>query len=79
MKKLFVAATLGLALVSCGGPSVCDCVNMGKESVKEMMAAKDDAGKKAVEEKYADQLKACEAAMKDISPEEGMKAMKECK
>ncbi len=28
MKKLFVAATLGLALVSCGGPSVCDCIEM---------------------------------------------------
>jgi hypothetical protein len=28
MKKLFVAATLGLALVSCGGPTVCECVEM---------------------------------------------------
>ena len=28
MIKIFVAATLGLALVSCGGPSVCDCVEM---------------------------------------------------
>jgi hypothetical protein len=41
MKKLFVAATLVLALVSCGGPSVCDCVEaelsgkMDKDQKKE--------------------------------------------
>jgi hypothetical protein len=35
MKKLFVAATLGLALVSCGGPSVCDCAQMSKDIMKE--------------------------------------------
>jgi hypothetical protein len=31
MKKLFVAAIVGLALVSCGGPSVCDCIKQAKE------------------------------------------------
>jgi hypothetical protein len=31
MKKLFVAATFGLALVSCGGPSICDCVEKAKK------------------------------------------------
>jgi hypothetical protein len=39
MKKLFVAASIGLVLASCGGkdekaenagPSVCDCVNAAK-------------------------------------------------
>jgi hypothetical protein len=79
MKKLFVAATLGLALVSCGGPSVCDCVKLTKDVASEMMSAKDDAGRKAVEEKYDGQMKDCDAAMKDMSPEEGLKAMSECK
>jgi hypothetical protein len=76
MKKLFVAATLGLALVSCGGPSVCDCTAMGKEMATEMMAAKDDAGRKAVEEKYADQAKSCEKLGEGKTPEE-LKAMME--
>jgi hypothetical protein len=28
MKKFILASTLGLALVSCGGPNVCDCIEM---------------------------------------------------
>jgi hypothetical protein len=50
-----------------------------KDVASEMMSAKDDAGRKAVEEKYDGQMKDCDAAMKDMSPEEGLKAMSECK
>jgi plasmid rolling circle replication initiator protein Rep len=57
-------------------PSLCDCVNMGKEMATEMMAAKDDAGRKAVEEKYADQAKSCEKLGEGKTPEE-LKAMME--
>jgi hypothetical protein len=39
MKKLFVAATLGLALVSCGGPSICDCVEKAKKGEKDEKCA----------------------------------------
>ncbi len=76
MKKLFVAATLGLALVSCGGPSVCDCMQMGKDMAKESMEAKDAAGIKAVTDKYADQVKACDKLTEGKSDEE-KKAMAE--
>jgi hypothetical protein len=76
MKKLFVAATLGLALVSCGGPSVCDCAQMSKDIMKEASEAKDAAAATAIEEKYADQAKECEKLGEGKTPEE-LKAMME--
>jgi hypothetical protein len=77
MKKLFVAATLGLALVSCGGPSVCDCTQMGEEMMKEMTEAKDEAAKKAIEDKYKGDKEACEKLGEGKSPEELKEMMKE--
>ena len=92
MKKLFVAATLGLALVSCGGedeksensgktentaPTVCDCVEWSNSMMKEMVDTKDDAAKKALEEKYADKIKACDKLGEGKTPEEMKKMMEE--
>ena len=31
MKKILLVAVLGTALVSCGGPSICDCVEKAKK------------------------------------------------
>jgi hypothetical protein len=76
MKKIIVVAVLGLALASCGGPSVCDCTALGKEMATEMMAAKDDAARKAVEEKHAEHAKECEKLGEGKTPEE-LKAMME--
>ena len=98
MKKLFVAATLGLALISCGGedektqtsekkensiktenvaPTVCDCVEWSNSMMKEMVDTKDDAAKKALEEKYADKIKACDKLGEGKTPEEIKKMMEE--
>jgi hypothetical protein len=77
MKKLFVAATLGLALVSCGGPSVCDCMKIGLDMVKEGMDAKDDAARKAIEDKYADQIAECDKLTKGKSADETKAMMEE--
>jgi hypothetical protein len=86
MKKLFVAATLGLALVSCGGedektensaPTVCDCMQMGEDMAKETMDAKDAAGIKALEEKYAEKMKACDKLTEGKTDEEKKAMMEE--
>ncbi len=77
MKKILLVAVLGTALVSCGGPSVCDCTQKGKEMMKEMTDAKDDAAKKAVEEKYKGEMEACEKLGEGKSPEELKEMMKE--
>jgi basic membrane lipoprotein Med (substrate-binding protein (PBP1-ABC) superfamily) len=85
MKKLFVAATLGLALVSCGGedektensaPTVCDCVKWEEEAGKEMNEAKDEAAKKAVEDKWKDKEETCKK-LADGKTDEEKKAMME--
>ncbi len=77
MKKFLIAAVLGTALVSCGGPSVCDCTQMGKDMFKEMTEAKDDAARKAVEEKYKGDMEACEKLGEGKTPEEMKEMMKE--
>ena len=55
MKKLFVAATLGLALVSCGGPSVCDCKKQAEEGKVDEKCQKleKDMDAKALQEEAA--------------------------
>ena len=79
MKKLFVAATLGLALVSCGGPSLCDCKQMFKESAKEFSEAKDEDAIKALTEKYAEQEKECKKLEESVSEKEEEAQLAECK
>jgi len=81
MKKVIysVAIVATMALASCGGPSVCDCVDMSKEIMKEIEAAEGDEAKmKEIEEKYKDKAEACkkmgEEAEKD---EEKAKKMEE--
>jgi hypothetical protein len=76
MKKIFVAATLGLVLVSCGGPSVCDCKEWEKEAEKEYMAAEGADAKKAVEDSWKDKQEQCKKLGEGKSKEE-MKAMRE--
>jgi hypothetical protein len=77
MKKLFVAATLGLALVSCGGPSVCGCAQTAKDMFKESMDAKDDTARKAVEEKYKSHMEECEKFVEGKTDEELKEMQKE--
>ena len=86
MKKLFVAATLGLALVACGGedektensaPTVCDCMKTGEEWSKEMKSAENEDARKAVEEKYADKKKACDKLTEGKTDEEKKAMMEE--
>jgi hypothetical protein len=77
MKKLFVAATLGIALVSCGGPSVCDCMQWEKEYRAERKAADGDDAKKAIKESYKDKMEQCEKLAEGKSEDEMKEMMKE--
>lgn len=85
MKKvmLSVAVVATLALASCGGPSICDCVKMGEEMMKEAEGA-DEAKMKEIEEKYKDKAEACkkmgEEAQKDEAKAKEMaEEAKNCK
>ena len=80
MKKLFVSAGVisAMFLASCGGGSgVCDCADMSVAMMNEMTALEGDMEKMtAITEKYADDMKKCEA-MGEGKSEEEMKAMEE--
>ncbi len=76
MKKVFVTAVLGLALASCGGPSVCDCMSWNEEARKEMRDAKDEVARKAVEDKWKDKEEQC-MKLGDGKTDEEKKAMME--
>lgn len=72
-------AVVSFLAVSCG-PSVCDCMNGGKEMRKEMEEAGDDEEKvKSIEEKYNSMKEECEKMAEDMGMEEMMKKAEECK
>ena len=80
MKKIMfsLVAVAALALVSCGGPSVCDCVKMGEEMAKEMKdASGDEAKMKEITEKYEKKAKECDKLTEGKSDEEKKKMMEE--
>lgn len=86
MKKvlLSVAVVATVALASCGGPSVCDCVKLDDEMRKEMGDEPTDEKRKEVEESYKSKIDACkklgEEAQKDeAKAKELMEEMKNCK
>jgi hypothetical protein len=85
MKKLFVAATLGLVLVSCGGedektensaPTVCDCMKWEDEYRKERRAADGKEAKDAVKANWKDKMDQCNKLGEGKSKEE-LEAMRE--
>ena len=84
MKKvlLSVAVVAALGLASCGGPSVCDCVDGRKKMMEEVDAAEGDEAKiKEIKESYEGQKEACEKmadAVKD-DEEAANKMMEEIK
>ena len=87
MKKVIysVAIVATMALASCGGPSICDCVKSFEEMGKELEEADGDEAKmKEIEEKYKDKKDACkklgEEAEKDEEAKKKMEEeMKNCK
>jgi hypothetical protein len=79
MKKIFVAATLGLVLVSCGGPSVCDCMEWEKEYRKERKEADGKEAKDAVKESWKDKMDQCNKLGEGKSKEELKEMMEEAK
>lgn len=76
MKKLIysVAAVAAITLASCGGPSLCDCVNAGKdaddktkEACKEMRKEYEEKYEKASDEekkKMEEEFDACKKEKK---------------
>jgi hypothetical protein len=79
MKKVFVTAVLGLALVSCGGPSVCDCVQWEEDYRKERKAADGADAKKAIKESFKDKREQCEKLGEGKSKEEKKAMMEEAR
>jgi hypothetical protein len=80
MKKvlLSVAVATTFAFTSCGGVSVCDCVKMSEEMMKDIEAAGDDESKYAdIEKKYKAKGEACEKLADGKSDEEKKKMMEE--
>jgi len=73
MKKVIysVAIVATMALASCGGPSVCDCVKMGEEAMKAYEEAGDDEAKlKEVKEKYEKEGEACKKMFEEAEKDE---------
>lgn len=86
MKKvlLSVAVVATLALASCGGPSVCDCVKLDDEMRKEMGDEPTEEKAKEIEEKYKSKAEACkklgeEAEKDEAKAKELMEEIKNCK
>ena len=95
MKKAMLSVAVmfaALTITSCGDDkedgdkegsgslSVCDCVSMGEDMVKEMKDAGDDEDKlKEIEEKYKEKAEECEKMAEDMSEEDAKKAMEDCK
>ena len=79
---LSVAVVAAIGLASCGGPGICDCVEMGEKMAKEMEEADGDADKiKEITESYKSEAEACEKlgeAAKD-DEEAAKKMMEEAK
>ena len=80
MKKLFVSAGVvsAMFLSSCGGGSgVCDCADMSVSMMNEMTALDGDMERMTeITEKYADDMKKCEA-MEEGKSEAELEAMME--
>ncbi len=82
MKKLIlpVAAFSMLFLTSCGGTSVCGCMDSYLEMSKEMKAANGDETKmKEIQEKYKDEEEACKKLDEGKTSEEKEKMQEEAK
>lgn len=82
MKKVIysVAIVATMALASCGGASVCDCVKAFDEMSKEMKEAGDDEAKiKEIEEKYKSKEEECKKLGEGKSDEEKKKMAEEAK
>jgi hypothetical protein len=83
MKKLFVSAGVisAMFLASCGGGSgVCDCADMSVAMMNEMKDLGGDMEKMtAITEKYADEMKKCQAMEEGKSDEELEAMMEEMK
>ena len=81
MKKLFVSAGVvsAMFLSSCGGGSsaICDCADMSVAMMNEMTALDGDMERMTeITEKYADDMKKCEA-MEEGKSEAELEAMME--
>jgi len=80
-----VAVATTVLLSSCGGADMCSCMDGQEKMMKEMDEAGDDEAKlKEIEESYKAQMEECkklgekmQEEMKDLSPEEAEKKMKE--
>ena len=78
MKKVLLSmvAVATLAMTSCGGDPLCECVEARKEMKTQMKDAGDDEAKiKEIEEAFEDQAKECKELMKKSRDE--MKDMDE--
>ncbi len=72
MKKVLfsVAFVAAFGLVSCGGPSMCDCVEGRKEMREKIKEADGDKDKiKEIEEEYKDMKEECEEMGKERKKE----------
>ncbi len=80
MKKVLLSlgVVAALAMTSCGGPSVCECVTLDKEDADEAMVEKceamekewKDKFKEASDEEKEEMMKEIEACEKDNESEE---------
>ena len=77
MKNLWLIGAVVFALESCGGPSVCDCVQWNKDYIKEETNADGADEKKAVKEKYKDKEEQCEKMYEEATKEEKKKMREE--
>ena len=77
MKRIFVSTILGLALASCGGPSICNCKEWEEEFKKERREADSKEARDAVEEKWEDKKEQCQYFVKVLRKEKSRKEIKE--
>ena len=73
------SSQLGLINFDLGKPSVCDCISWNEEARKEMKDAKDEAAKKAVEDKWKDKEETCMKLGQGKTDEEKKAMMEEAK
>lgn len=86
MKKVLTALAIVAAfgITSCGGPDLCDCVNLRDERKAEIKEAGDDKYKvKEIKEEYEAKREECDKLIEEMAEDKGKdevkKAIKECK
>lgn len=80
MKNLWLIGAVVFALASCGGPSVCGCVESAKKRSQELdEAGGDKAKRQEIKDKYKEEKQACEDMYEKASKDEQEKMEEEAK